>query len=154
MYTLDVMVLERFGADSVVHAAPGMHKPASLSSPMTSLSVLVPVYNEQFLVAESLSRLKVLETSPHLDRIEVIVVDDCSKDGTAAVLDRFHQELAPGGKIAWTFLKHEKNGGKGKAIQTALERATCEITVFHDADLEYHPEGPAAGGAHLRRRRS
>jgi hypothetical protein len=41
----------------------------------TSLSVLVPVYNEQYLVYESLHRLKVLETSPHLERIEVIVVE-------------------------------------------------------------------------------
>jgi glycosyltransferase involved in cell wall biosynthesis len=106
---------------------------------MTSLSVLVPVYNEQFLVAESLARLKILETSPHLERIEVIVVDDCSRDDTPAALERFRAALTPDSKIAWIFLKHEKNGGKGKAIQTALEKATCEITVIHDADLEYHP---------------
>jgi glycosyltransferase involved in cell wall biosynthesis len=106
---------------------------------MTSLSVLVPVYNEQFLVAESLTRLKILETSPHLTRIEVIVVDDCSKDDTAAALERFRAALPAESKISWIFLKHEKNGGKGKAIQTALEKATCEITVIHDADLEYHP---------------
>jgi glycosyltransferase involved in cell wall biosynthesis len=106
---------------------------------MTSLSVLVPVYNEQHLVATSLERLKVLETSAHLDRVEVIVVDDCSKDDTPAILERFRQSLAPGGKLSWIFLRHEKNGGKGKAIQTALDRATCELTVIHDADLEYHP---------------
>jgi SAM-dependent methyltransferase len=41
--------------------------------------------------------------------------------------------------MTWTFLRHERNGGKGQAIRTALERATCEITVIHDADLEYHP---------------
>jgi glycosyltransferase involved in cell wall biosynthesis len=107
---------------------------------MTSLSVLVPVYNEQYLVATSLTRLKILETSPHLERIEVIVVDDCSKDDTPQVLERFKSSLPEGGKISWIFLKHEKNGGKGKAIQTALERATCELTVIHDADLEYHPK--------------
>jgi glycosyltransferase involved in cell wall biosynthesis len=106
---------------------------------MTSLSVLVPVYNEQFLVAESLDRLRVLETSPHLSRIEVIVVDDCSKDDTPAVLERFRAELPAESKISWTFLRHEKNGGKGKAIQTALDNASCELTVIHDADLEYHP---------------
>src|SRR5437870_3369373 len=105
---------------------------------MTSLSVLVPVYNEQYLVAASLERLKVLETSPHLDRIQVIVVDDCSKDETPRALEQFRATLAPG-KTSWTFLRHEKNGGKGKAIQTALEQANCEITVIHDADLEYHP---------------
>ena len=106
----------------------------------TSLSVLVPVYNEQYLVAASLKRLEVLEQSPHLDRIEVIVVDDCSKDDTPRVLEQFRQGLPKGGKISWTFLRHDKNGGKGKAIQTALAKATCALTVFHDADLEYHPK--------------
>ena len=121
----------------------------------TSLSVLVPVYNEQYLVAESLGRLRVLESSPHLSRLQVIVVDDCSKDGTAESLARFQDEERrrisdAKVRIEWVFLRHEKNGGKGKAIQTALVRADCEITVIHDADLEYHP-GPAARRAGLRR---
>src|SRR5437870_2342082 len=105
----------------------------------TSLSVLVPVYNEQYLVSASLERLKILETSPHLDRIEIIVVDDCSTDDTPRALETFKAAVPAGGKMQWTFLRHQKNGGKGKAIQTALEHATCAITVIHDADLEYHP---------------
>jgi SAM-dependent methyltransferase len=109
---------------------------------MTSLSVLVPVFNEEHLVSTSLERLMVLETSPLLDRVQVIVVDDCSRDATPDVLRRFEaaRAQAPHGKIEWLFLRHEKNGGKGKAIQTALARADCEITVIHDADLEYHPK--------------
>jgi glycosyltransferase involved in cell wall biosynthesis len=108
--------------------------------PRTSLSVLVPAYNEQHLVASSLSRLTILTTSPLLERVEIIVVDDCSTDGTAQVLRDFaasreHSE----GALTWHFLRHDVNQGKGKAIQTALERATCELTVIHDADLEYHP---------------
>jgi SAM-dependent methyltransferase len=108
---------------------------------VTSLSVLVPVYNEEFLVAASLGRLEVLESSPHLERVQVIVVDDCSKDGTPAVLERVRAErIAKGAsKIEWTFLRHETNKGKGAAIRTALAQATCDITVIHDADLEYHP---------------
>ena len=104
----------------------------------TSLSVLVPVYNEQYLVAASLERLKVLETSPHLERVQVVVVDDCSKDETPRALEQFRAGLTPG-KLSWMFLRHDKNGGKGKAIQTALTHADCDITVIHDADLEYHP---------------
>ena len=111
-----------------------------LKASTTSLSVLVPVYNEQYLVAASLERLKILETSPHLSAIEVIVVDDASRDDTPAVLAAFQRALPEGGKMRWTFLRHERNQGKGKAVQTALEHATSEITVIHDADLEYHPK--------------
>jgi glycosyltransferase involved in cell wall biosynthesis len=101
----------------------------------------VPVYNEQFLVAASLERLKVLDSSARLSRVEVIVVDDCSKDETQTVLEAFRESLQGAtSKISWTFLRHDRNRGKGGAVQTALEKATCELTVIHDADLEYHPK--------------
>lgn len=125
---------------------------------MTSLSVLVPVYNEQHLVAASLARLGVLESSPHLEQIQVIVVDDCSTDHTREELRSFtttrglawRDDAAPvdgasltatgrAGKIDWMFLRHVRNGGKGCAIRTALAHAQCAITVIHDADLEYDP---------------
>jgi glycosyltransferase involved in cell wall biosynthesis len=124
----------------------------------TSLSVLVPVYNEQHLVAASLERLEVLESSPYLDAIQVVVVDDCSRDRTGEVLGAFARgrgilwrddgplengvELkghGRSGKIEWVFLRHVLNGGKGKAVRTALAEATGAISVVHDADLEYHP---------------
>jgi SAM-dependent methyltransferase len=108
----------------------------------TSLSVLVPVYNERHLVATSLSRLRVLAGSPLLQRIQVIVVDDCSTDQTPAVLQEFKESLlrdAGGDDVEWIFLRHERNQGKGAAIRTALDHAECELTVIHDADLEYHP---------------
>ena len=108
----------------------------------TSLSILVPVYNEQYLVAASLERLAVLASSPVLERIEVIVIDDCSTDGTAAVLQAFMaaRQQTDTGQISWRLLCHSENGGKGKAIRTALEAATCELCVIHDADLEYNPK--------------
>jgi len=111
---------------------------------MTSLSVLVPVHNEEHLVAASLERLLVLEASPHLERLQVVVVDDGSTDGTAAALAAFEAGLAarpagPGLRAEWRFTRHAANAGKGAAIQTALRHASCAITVIHDADLEYHP---------------
>ncbi len=133
---------------------------------MTSLTVLVPVYNEQHLVAASLARLEILESSPELERVQVIVVDDSSRDRSPEVLADFARErgitLGPAsppalrgsgrgpieaeergrgrrGKIDWLFLRHARNGGKGAAVRTGLERAEGDLTVIHDADLEYHP---------------
>jgi SAM-dependent methyltransferase len=106
----------------------------------TSLSVLVPAYNEEHLVRESLSRLRILDDCAELERVEVIVVDDGSHDGTAEVLRLFREEVeAAPGRLSWTFLQHPQNRGKGAAVRTALEHATGEISVVHDADLEYHP---------------
>jgi SAM-dependent methyltransferase len=109
----------------------------------TSLSILVPAFNEEYLVAASLERLARLGQSPLLERIHVIVVDDCSSDRTPESLERFRASLTPewgGGKFAWTFLRHERNCGKGAAIRTALAKADTELVVVHDADLEYHPD--------------
>lgn len=107
----------------------------------TTLSVIVPVYNEQYLVAASLKRIMVLEESNLLERVQVIVVDDGSSDGTQQVIERFRADLPakPDGKISWTFLRHAKNAGKGAAIRTGLAQADAELVVIHDADLEYHP---------------
>ena len=107
----------------------------------TTLSILVPVYNEEYLVCTSLERLKILGQSPLLDHVEVIVVDDGSSDQTGTALSEFQQSVAaaPSHKLEWLFLRHETNQGKAAAIHTALSRANAELTVIHDADLEYHP---------------
>jgi glycosyltransferase involved in cell wall biosynthesis len=106
-----------------------------------SLSILVPVYNEQYLVETSLKRLATLENSPDLERIRVIVVNDASTDGTAAALQRFRDSVEQLGlmKFDWLFLEHSKNQGKGAAIRTAIPHIDTELVVIHDADLEYHP---------------
>jgi glycosyltransferase involved in cell wall biosynthesis len=98
------------------------------------VSVLVPVYNERHLVEASLRRL--LRLSHELiDSLEIILVDDCSTDGTFEVLQRVAAE-----DTRVVLVRHEHNRGKGAAIRTALAQATGEICVVHDADLEYHPE--------------
>ena len=108
----------------------------------TTLSVIVPAYNERFLIQTSLARLLVLAESPLLESIKVIVVDDASSDGTADAILQFRASLeseAPIRKFSWVWLRHEKNSGKGAAIRTALAHVDTELVVIHDADLEYHP---------------
>lgn len=107
-----------------------------------TLSIVVPVYNAQYLVETSLTRLLELGQTPLLQRIRVIIVDDGSTDHTPASLERFRQwleEVRPEGPFEWISLRDERNQGKGAAIRTALEHADTELTVIHDADLEYNP---------------
>jgi glycosyltransferase involved in cell wall biosynthesis len=107
----------------------------------TSLSVIVPAYNEQFLIETSLARLEVLGESSLLRNIKVIVVDDGSSDGTADAIVRFREgrESRSAPKFSWLFVRHEKNRGKGAAIRTGLAHVDTDLVVIHDADLEYHP---------------
>lgn len=107
-----------------------------------SLSVLVPVYNEQYLLEASLKRLAVLAESPFLERVRVIVVNDASTDCTKEAIGRLRESLAGAGlsRFEWIFLEKEKNQGKGAAIRTAMEHVDTDLAVVHDADLEYHPE--------------
>jgi glycosyltransferase involved in cell wall biosynthesis len=94
------------------------------------LSVLIPVYNEERTVAEILDRVLALGPIVH----EIIVVDDGSKDRTAAIV-RQVAENEP--KIR--FHPCAKNQGKTAAIRQALELATGDILIVQDADLEYDP---------------
>ena len=73
----------------------------------TSISVLVPGYNEEFLIAESLHRLRILEKCPYLEKIQIIVVNDGSPDNTAEVVSRFINEQS-NDCIQWVFIDQKK----------------------------------------------
>jgi SAM-dependent methyltransferase len=98
------------------------------------LSVLVPLYNEEDYVAESLTRVLKAPLPASLD-LEIIVVDDGSTDESVLRVERL-QELYPG---TIRLIRHQINKGKGAAIQTAIEQAQGEFCLFQDADLEYSP---------------
>ncbi|MGI5917449.1 MAG: glycosyltransferase family 2 protein [Anaerolineae bacterium] len=92
------------------------------------LSVLVPVYNEEEGVREILRRVAAVDVDK-----EIIVVDDCSDDGTMGILEQMD---IPNLRI----VRHKVNRGKGAAIRTALAAATGDIVLIQDADLEYDPQ--------------
>ena len=98
-----------------------------------SLSVLTPVYNERHVVEASLRRVLALD-SDLIHRLELIVVDDCSTDGTTQILEQM-AEREPRMRL----IKHATNKGKGGALRTAIAEATGDVTICHDADLEYDP---------------
>jgi glycosyltransferase involved in cell wall biosynthesis len=98
------------------------------------LSVVMPVYNERYLVAESVRRVLAVE-SPLISRLDLIIVDDGSTDGTRDIL----RPLAAEHPERITYVEHEKNAGKGAAVRTGIAHARGSVTVIQDADLEYNP---------------
>ncbi len=95
------------------------------------LSVVIPVFNEASTVEALLARVREVAIEG-VDK-EIIVVDDASTDGTAAVL------AALGGREGVRVLTHETNRGKGAALATGFAAATGEVILIQDADLEYDP---------------
>ncbi|MDX2192617.1 MAG: glycosyltransferase family 2 protein [Gemmatimonadales bacterium] len=106
------------------------------------LSVVVPVYNEERTIATVVRRLRDVGLP-----MEIICVNDCSKDGSGRELDRL---LAEG--LVDAVEHHPVNRGKGAALRTGFVRVTGDVVVVQDADLEYDPAdlprllGPIADG--------
>jgi glycosyltransferase involved in cell wall biosynthesis len=93
------------------------------------LSILMPVYNEEARVGEALKQALDVE---YPCEVELVVVDDGSKDGTRDILHGMDDSRL-------RVVLHERNRGKGAAIMTAVTAATGEYMVILDADLEYDP---------------
>ena len=98
------------------------------------LSVLMPVYNERRTVGEIVRR--VMEQKVHgIDALELVIVDDCSTDGSAETIRQL-QQAHP--EIIKAILL-EENQGKGNAIRLAIQAASGDVGIIQDADLEYNP---------------
>ena len=100
-----------------------------------SLSILIPLYNEEEFIAVLLDRVLAAPVPDGMER-ELIVVDDGSSDGSAEAVQAF-MAARPDGGIR--LIRHEKNCGKGAAIRTAIASATGTYSIIQDADLEYDP---------------
>jgi glycosyltransferase involved in cell wall biosynthesis len=97
------------------------------------LSILIPVYNERTVVERSLSLVLAAPLPENMER-ELVIIDDCSTDGTSDILKRFAQSDS---RIH--LYRHEVNQGKGAALRTAIQHATGDFCLVQDADLEYDP---------------
>jgi len=93
------------------------------------LSIVMPVFNEKNTIKEIISRIQSVDVGI---KKEIILVDDCSNDGTREILEKIDQN-----NIKVYF--HKKNQGKGAALQTGFSKVEGDIILIQDADLEYDP---------------
>jgi glycosyltransferase involved in cell wall biosynthesis len=109
----------------------------------SKLSIVIPVYNEIDTIHEILRQVSDVDIG--LEK-EIILIDDCSTDGTREILEKISNnekealDLIPSkGPQSIKAIFHEQNAGKGGALRTGFRHVTGDITIVQDADLEYDP---------------
>ena len=109
---------------------------AVLTTNMSTLSIVIPAYNEGPTIHRILNKVKAVVLTGDMKK-EVIIVNDCSKDNTEESILAYQ---AANPDLPITYYKHQVNQGKGAALHTGIEKATGDYVIIQDADLEYDPE--------------
>ncbi len=99
-----------------------------------TLSVVIPVYNERETLMQLLDRVKEVPIPK-----EIVLVDDCSQDGTRDLLKELEHSGWDDAKNRLSIHYHDVNQGKGAAVRTGFAKATGDVCIIQDADLEYDP---------------
>ena len=102
---------------------------------MKTLSIIIPAYNEAKTIHLILDKVLRVTLEQNIQK-EIIIIDDCSSDGTIQVVNEYIQRNDVG--VIKT-IQHEKNQGKGAALHTGISKATGDFVIIQDADLEYNP---------------
>lgn len=103
---------------------------------MNKLSIIIPVYNEAKTLHLILNKVKAVELIKNVEK-ELIIVNDCSTDGTDLSISNYILENPD---LNIIYHKHEINMGKGAALHTGIQNASGDFLIIQDADLEYDPQ--------------
>lgn len=96
------------------------------------LSIIIPVFNEEKTITDLIKKVAAVKF-PNAEK-EIVIINDCSTDGTAQKLQQLAKSVPD-----LTIITHSKNQGKGAAVRTGFAKATGDYIVIQDADLEYDP---------------
>jgi len=113
----------------MTHPGSALQRAAKLVPADPLLSVVMPVFNERETIEEIIQRVLAVRM-----RIQLIVIDDASTDGTPEILERLQKAHS------FVLLKQPRNAGKGAALRRGFAAVTGDIVIVQDADLEYSPE--------------